>query len=76
MVLGAGQGRLMGLRIIAEGIESAATVDLLRRMGCEEGQGYYFGKPMAVAEFEHLFFEQSAAHFASSSGAEPPAAAA
>jgi len=48
-------GKLLGLRVIAEGIESAATVDLLMRMGCEAGQGYFFGAPMPAAEFERKF---------------------
>ncbi len=45
-------GKLLGLRVIAEGIESAATADLLQTMGCEEGQGFYFGAPMPAEEFE------------------------
>jgi diguanylate cyclase (GGDEF)-like protein/PAS domain S-box-containing protein len=43
------------LSVIAEGIEDRATADLLAGMGCEEGQGYYFGRPMPVAEFEQKF---------------------
>ena len=50
-----GLSRKLGLSVIAEGIENRATADLLVTMGCEEGQGYYFGKPMPVAEFEEQF---------------------
>jgi diguanylate cyclase (GGDEF)-like protein/PAS domain S-box-containing protein len=49
-------GRQFGLSVIAEGIEDASTADVLRQMGCSEGQGYFFGKPMSVSEFEDLFF--------------------
>jgi EAL domain-containing protein (putative c-di-GMP-specific phosphodiesterase class I) len=50
-----GLSRQLGLSVIAEGIESRAIADLLLRMGCEEGQGYFFGKPMPAAEFEARF---------------------
>lgn len=38
--------RRLGLNVVAEGVESAAEVDLLRKMGCHDAQGYYFAKPM------------------------------
>jgi diguanylate cyclase (GGDEF)-like protein/PAS domain S-box-containing protein len=47
--------KLLGLSVIAEGIEDAETADLLARKGCKEGQGYHFGKPMPVDEFERKF---------------------
>jgi len=50
-----GLSRQLGLSVIAEGIENRATVDLLVSMGCEEGQGYFFGRPMPAAEFESRF---------------------
>ncbi|HLH89346.1 MAG TPA: EAL domain-containing protein [Xanthobacteraceae bacterium] len=51
--------RLLGLSVIAEGIEEPSTIGLLRSMGCEEGQGYFFGKPIPAAEFERTFFTSS-----------------
>jgi diguanylate cyclase (GGDEF)-like protein/PAS domain S-box-containing protein len=45
----------LGLSVIAEGIENGPTADLLLRMGCEHGQGYFFGKPMPVQDFETTF---------------------
>jgi EAL domain-containing protein (putative c-di-GMP-specific phosphodiesterase class I) len=45
-------GKLLGLSVIAEGIEDRVTADLLRNRGCDEGQGYYFGRPMPASEFE------------------------
>jgi EAL domain-containing protein (putative c-di-GMP-specific phosphodiesterase class I) len=47
-----GLSKQLGLSVIAEGIESRATADLLVSMGCEEGQGYFFGRPMPAAAFE------------------------
>ncbi|MGJ5181764.1 EAL domain-containing protein [Bradyrhizobium oligotrophicum] len=45
----------LDLSVIAEGIENQATAEFLLRLGCEHGQGYHFGKPMPVAEFEQRF---------------------
>ncbi len=43
--------RQLGLKIIAEGIEDAATAEALLAFGCDEGQGYHYGKPMPAEEF-------------------------
>ena len=53
-------GKLLGLSVIAEGIEDRATADLLQSRGCEEGQGYYFGRPMPASEFEQMFLSKEA----------------
>ena len=53
--------KLLGLSVIAEGIESAATADLLVSMGCNEGQGYYFGRPVPVGEFEQRWLSREIA---------------
>jgi diguanylate cyclase (GGDEF)-like protein/PAS domain S-box-containing protein len=53
-----GLGKQLGLSVIAEGIETRATADLLVSMGCEEGQGYFFGKPMPVEAFEAQFLRE------------------
>ena len=47
--------RRLGLSVIAEGIENRATADLLVTMGCEEGQGYFYSRPLQVSEFESRF---------------------
>ncbi len=47
-------GHSMHLKILAEGIETQGQLALLRRFGCDEGQGYLFGKPMPAASFERL----------------------
>ena len=35
----------LGLKVTAEGVETQAQLDLLRRMDCEQAQGYLFSKP-------------------------------
>ena len=37
----------LGLRIVAEGVEDEATLVVLRKLGCDETQGYLHGKPMS-----------------------------
>lgn len=37
--------------VVAEGVETAATLEILRRMGCDTIQGYYVSRPVALAEF-------------------------
>ena len=39
-------GHALGKIIVAEGVENKETLDLLKQMGCNEIQGYYFAKPM------------------------------
>jgi diguanylate cyclase (GGDEF)-like protein/PAS domain S-box-containing protein len=56
-----GLSRQLGLTVIAEGIENRATADLLASMGCEQGQGYFFGRPMPAQAFESQFLTQSEA---------------
>jgi diguanylate cyclase (GGDEF)-like protein len=43
-------GRNLGLRVVAEGVESAEVSDLLLEIGCDLAQGYYFAGPMPAAE--------------------------
>jgi diguanylate cyclase len=42
----------LDLRVIAEGIESPLQLSVLREMKVEEGQGFYFSKPIEVSEVE------------------------
>jgi EAL domain-containing protein (putative c-di-GMP-specific phosphodiesterase class I) len=38
--------RLRGLHVVAEGIETAEQLTVLRAIGCDQGQGYYFSRPL------------------------------
>ncbi|MFN7025173.1 MAG: EAL domain-containing protein [Pseudorhizobium sp.] len=44
----------MGYRVVAEGIEMAEAAELLRVMGCDEGQGYLFARPLELADFDRF----------------------
>ncbi|MBN6818639.1 EAL domain-containing protein [Methylobacterium organophilum] len=47
-----GLGRLLGLDVVAEGVESAEDLNILQAMGCPFLQGYHLGRPMPVADLE------------------------
>ena len=47
--------RSFGLATIAEGIEESHQADLLRGMGCEEGQGYLFHPPLPALVFNETY---------------------
>ena len=46
-----GLGHTLGLRVVAEGVESAAAAEALRAAQCDELQGYHFARPLPAAEF-------------------------
>jgi diguanylate cyclase (GGDEF)-like protein len=46
--------RQYGLRVIAEGVEDSAALDLLRRIGCDSYQGALFSMPVPVGRFRQL----------------------
>ncbi len=45
---------VLGLNVIAEGIESAEQLTILEGMSCEYGQGYHFSKPLPSRNLRHL----------------------
>ncbi len=45
-------GRALRLRTVAEGIEDAAQLELLQRLGCQRGQGYHLSYPLCVDDVD------------------------
>ncbi len=50
-----GLGRGLGVKVTAEGIESATQRETLISEGCDEGQGHLFGRTLLADEAEALF---------------------
>jgi EAL domain-containing protein (putative c-di-GMP-specific phosphodiesterase class I) len=47
-------GSNLGLKVLAEGVETDAQVDFLRANGCDELQGYWFSKPISAWRMQRL----------------------
>ena len=45
-------GRNLGLRVVAEGVETEDVMNELRQLGCDVVQGYHVSRPVPAAEFE------------------------
>ena len=52
--------RELGLTVCAEGVETAIAARLLQSFGCQEAQGFHFGKPQNADEFTALLKQQKA----------------
>jgi len=50
----AGLAHNLGMTVVAEGVETAAEAGSLRALACEYGQGYYFSRPLDVADADAL----------------------
>ncbi|MDE6389526.1 MAG: EAL domain-containing protein [Lachnospiraceae bacterium] len=49
----------LGLGLLAEGVETREQVELLRNIGCDQVQGYYYARPMPVEDFFELLMKQN-----------------
>ncbi len=50
--------KTLGMKIVAEGIETADQIDFLKSIECEIVQGYYYAKPMPLSEFEQSYMRE------------------
>ncbi|MEE4202737.1 MAG: EAL domain-containing protein [Halieaceae bacterium] len=53
-------GKNFGLRVVAEGVESAVQEQLLQNLGCDLAQGYHFSRPLPANEFIDLYARSQA----------------
>ena len=49
----------LGMSVITEGVETEKQVQHLQQLGCNNFQGFYFARPMPVADFETKYFGKS-----------------
>lgn len=45
----------MGIRVVAEGVETEEQFSILRQKGCQQAQGYLFSRPLPIGEYEEKF---------------------
>ncbi|MBR2766269.1 MAG: EAL domain-containing protein [Blautia sp.] len=50
--------RYLGVRVVAEGVETEGQLNILRDDGCDLVQGYYFSRPLPPEEFEKLILRE------------------
>jgi diguanylate cyclase (GGDEF)-like protein len=52
----------LGLKVIAEGVETAGQLDFLRAQHCDEVQGYFFSRPLAAPDMETYLYRPDGGH--------------
>ncbi|MBR0551753.1 putative bifunctional diguanylate cyclase/phosphodiesterase [Stakelama marina] len=51
----------LGFDVVAEGVENAAILEMLRKMGCDYAQGWHIGRPVPARDFVKLIAQDAAA---------------
>ena len=67
-------GHALGLRVIAEGVETDAHLSLLQKQGCDEVQGYLVGRPVPADRFEEHLARKRGASAAAAARRQPRSA--
>lgn len=49
----------VGIKTIAEGVETREQLDILKELGCGQAQGYLLGRPVPAAVFERIFIAEN-----------------
>ena len=47
--------RKLGMQVVSEGVEKQEQIEVLKEMGCDFFQGYFFSKPIKVEDFEKRY---------------------
>lgn len=47
----------LGFKVLAEGVETKEQAELLKKVGCDYAQGYYYAKPMSIQQFRQFLKE-------------------
>jgi len=69
-------GRSLGLRVVAEGVESAEDHAIIAGMGCDHAQRFYYSRPVPAAVFEAWVVEAEERRAAEARTIEPAVATA
>lgn len=62
----------LGLDVVAEGIEDEATLGLVRELGCDQLQGFYFSRPLPLEDFITYATRAMAAPVTTTTATSPP----
>jgi EAL domain-containing protein (putative c-di-GMP-specific phosphodiesterase class I) len=52
---------IVGLKVIAEGIETKEELRILKQLKCDLGQGFIFDKPLSIKAFQQKYLNQNCA---------------